>query len=306
MVLERQLFSVRIQSPLAQTIRSIGMGLVGGLIVSVLAGGLGIVVQVPSLWILWILAVCLALIKLRFLCFAYAAGLLTILHGIARVFPEGAGDQGLGMLLSWLRDADPVPILALDALLHLVEAMLVRWNAGRDASPLFIEGRRGRIIGAYQLQSFWLTPLFLLVQTTPESGMTGMLYPGWPLFANDVAAFGIMFLPAVTGFSDITQTMTPWRKARDIAKQLVLYAVILLALAYLSVLWPPLSLAAALFALFGHEGLFWLSRRAERQQTPYFIQSSSGVKIMAVIPGTPAEEMGILPGEIVVKVNGYQ
>ncbi|MCK9927657.1 hypothetical protein MXD62_10815, partial [Frankia sp. Mgl5] len=108
-VLERQLFSVRIQSPLAQTIRSIGMGLVGGLIVSVLAGGLGIVVQVPSLWILWILAVCLALIKLRFLCFAYAAGLLTILHGIARVFPEGAGDQGLGMLLSWLRDADPVP-----------------------------------------------------------------------------------------------------------------------------------------------------------------------------------------------------
>ncbi|MGG1223855.1 PDZ domain-containing protein [Brevibacillus formosus] len=303
MNLERQLFSARIQSPLLSTIRAVGMGLVGGLLISLLSAGLGVVVQAQDLWILWGLALILALIRLRFLCFAYAAGILAILHAITQVIPPVTDVPGLSFVWEMIRQAKPLPLLALVAVMHLIEAMLVRWNGGRDASPLFVEGQRGRIVGAYLLHSFWLTPAVLFVQMEPGA-MSGALYPGWPFFSPGAASFGLMLLPTVTGFSDMTQTMTPYRKATQVAKNLMLYAIILLGLCALAAWFYPLILLAAIFALFGHEALFFWSQYQERKRSPYFIQSSRGVKVMGVIPGTRAEEIGITPGEIIVKVNG--
>lgn len=303
MNLERQLFAVRIQSPLLQTIRSVGMGVTAGLLISLLAGALGVVVQVQDLWLLWGLAILMALIRLRFLCFAYAAALLTILNGIAQLIPTWGSVPGIGPVWEMIGQAKPLPLLALVAIMHLMEAMLVRWNAGRDASPLFVEGKRGRIVGAYLLHSFWLTPLVMFVQLD-NGALSGSFYPGWPFFSPEASTFGLMLLPTVTGFSDMTQTMTPRKKSLQIARNLAGYAVILLALTVLAVLVPPLLIIAALFALFGHEALFFKSQIQERQSSPYFIQSSRGVKVMGVIPGTRAEEIGIVPGEIIVKVNG--
>ncbi|NGQ95684.1 PDZ domain-containing protein [Brevibacillus sp. SYP-B805] len=304
MVMERQLFAVRIHAPLLQTIRAVGMGLAGGAAASVAAGALGIAVQERDLWMLWMLAAALALFRLRFLCMAYAAGILTLLHGMALLLPAPSSQQGIGVVVGWLRDVAPVPLLGMVAILHLAEALLVRWNAGRDASPLFLEGKRGRIIGGFQLHSFWLTPLVLLVPVAPGSGWSGALFPGWPLFAPETDSFALLLLPAVTGFSDITTTMVPVHKARVIARQLAWYALVLLAVSYASVWVPPLTVVAALVAIVGHEGLFWLSQRREKNAPPAFIQSADGVKVLAVIPGTPAEEMGIKPGEVIVKVNG--
>jgi hypothetical protein len=303
MNLERQLFAVRIQSPMLQTIRSVGMGITAGLLISVLAGALGVVVQVQDLWLLWGLAIVMALIRLRFLCFAYAAGLLTLLNGIAQIIHVGNTVPVIGPLWEMLGQAKPLPLLALVAIMHLMEAMLVRWNGGRDASPLFVEGKRGRIVGAYLLHSFWLTPLVMFVQMD-NGAISGSIFPGWPLFWPEASTFGLMLLPTVTGFSDMTQSMTPRQKSSQIAKQLALYSVILLGLSALAIWLPPLMLLAALFAIVGHEALFYISQVQERKRTPYFIQSSRGIKVMGVIPDTPAEEIGIVPGEIIVKVNG--
>jgi len=304
MNLERKLFSVRLQAPLPQTLRAVGMGLAGGLFISLLVGVLGLVIQERDIWLLWLLAVVLALFQVRYLCLAYAAGLLTLLHSLALMWPAAGQTGGLGQFWLWLGEAKPVPLLALVAVMHLAESFLVNWNGGRDASPLFLEGKRGRIIGGYQLHSFWLTPLFLLVETAPGSGFTSPLYPGWPLFSSELTPYLLVLLPAVTGFSDLTTTMPPRQKAGEIAAGLFWYAIVLLALAYGSVWWPPLMILAALFAFAGHEGLFLLSQRRENRTPPFFIQSPRGVKVMGIIPGTPAEEMGIQPGEVLVKVNG--
>ena len=300
---ERQLFAVRIQTPLLQTIRSVGMGLVGGLLVSVLAAGLGIVIQYQDLWLLWGLALILALFRFRFLCFAYASGVLGLLHGIALAFPGLAELSVLDGLWEMLLAAKPLPLLALVAVMHLGEAMLIRWNGGRDASPLFVAGARGRIVGSYLLHSFWLTPLMLFVQMEPGA-MQGTLYPGWPFFWQEAASFGLLLLPTVTGFSDLTQTTTPYQKASQTARSLALYAIVLLTLTVLAVWAYPLIIAAALFAVVGHEAIFIRSQYQEKRRSPFFIQSPRGVKVMAVIPGTRAAEIGILPGEIIVKVNG--
>ncbi|WP_019123305.1 PDZ domain-containing protein [Brevibacillus massiliensis] len=306
MAMERQLFAVRIHSPFLQTLRSVGLGLVGGMFVSLAAGALGIVVQAGDLWIVWAISIVLICFRVRFLCFAYAVGGLTLLQGLALLWPAGVSVQGIGTVWSWILASKPVPLLAVVALMHFAEAVLIRWNGGRDASPLYLEGKRGKIIGAYHLQSFWLTPLLLLVPMQANSGLALQLFSGWPLFSPGLASsvYGLLLIPAVTGFSDMTQTVTPDQKARETAGPLGLYSLVLLLLAYAAVHVPALSIAAALFAIIGHEGLFRFSQRREQKHAPFFIQSSRGVKVMAVIPGTPAEEMGILCGEVIVKVNG--
>ncbi|MBO8164345.1 MAG: PDZ domain-containing protein [Brevibacillus sp.] len=306
MVIERQLFSVRLSAPLVQTIRAVGWGLFGGVLVSLAAALLGVVVQAADIWLTAFLAIILAFFRLRFLCLAYAAGVLTMLHLLALALPVPEGIPGAGIVWQWVREVEPAPLLALVALLHLAEALLVRVSGGRDASPLFIGGKRGRIIGAYQLQSFWLTPLFLFVPGSAPAGWMDAFYDGWPLFAPDwsSAGFGLLLLPAVTGFSDLTQAMTPRRKVRESSRLLGLYGIILFMLAYAAVWLPPLLLLAALFAVAGHEGVVWYSRRREQELPPYFVPASNGVKVLAVIPGSPADELGILPGEVIVKVNG--
>jgi len=308
MAMERQLFAVRLHVPLAQTLRAIGWGTVGGLLVSLLAAVLGVVVQVADIWLTGFLAICLAFFRLRYLCLAYGAGVLTLLHTAALLWPQPAQLPGtIGTVWGWLLAVQPVPLLALVALLHLAEAILVRAFGSRDASPLFINGKRGRIVGAYQLQSFWLTPLFLLVPTDSPAAWAGTFYPGWPLFSpgwDSAASSALLLLPAVTGFSDLTQAMTPGRKVRESSRFLLLYAILLLGLAYAAAWLPALAVLAALFALIGHEALVWYSRRREQTLPPCFVPSSKGVKVLAVLPGSPADDLGIMPGEIIVKVNG--
>nr|WP_113756194.1 PDZ domain-containing protein [Brevibacillus laterosporus] len=307
MLWERQLFSVRIQSPLAQTLRSVGLGVIGGLFVSVVAGLLGIFIQVSDMWIAWGITLLLAFVRFRFLCLAYGTAIFTGLHGIAKLFPIAGEISGVDKVWGWFAHANPAPILALVALLHIVEAWFIRSHGGRHASPLFVEGKRGRVVGAYQLHSFWLTPVIVLTPVTEGAFTIPALFSGWPLFSLDwaMASLGMLLLPAVTGFSAITKTRTPQAKADSLSKHLLLYSFILLGISYAAVVVPPLVYGAALFAFFGHEWLGWLSSRQEEKLPPYYVPASKGLKVMAVLPGTPAEVMGIRIGEVIIKVNGH-
>ena len=42
----------------------------------------------------------------------------------------------------------------------------------------------------------------------------------------------------------------------------------------------------------------------EASNSPYYVHDERGLRVLAVIPGTPAEAMGIAAGEILHKVNG--
>ncbi len=78
----------------------------------------------------------------------------------------------------------------------------------------------------------------------------------------------------------------------------------MLGVSLLAAWWSPLTLVAALLALLLHEGLSWYSALEERSTSPSFVHPPVGRKVLAVLPGSPAQELGILPGEVLLKVNG--
>ncbi|KGE20445.1 PDZ domain-containing protein [Paenibacillus wynnii] len=296
-VLERKLVHVKLHSWGKETWRTVWTGLVMGLVVSVAAVLLGVSLSSTAVVIIWVVTLLLLLVRVRYLCFAYSIGLIGIIQFIVSFVPKGQSSGWLGGLVNAVREIDVPALLVLTALLHLAEALLVRRQGAKLASPLFLEGKRGKVVGGYQLQAFWPLPLFLLI---PAGAGIGEL-PWHPLLGGGL---GLVSLPVIIGFGEMTQGMLPRHKAARTSGRLLLYSIVLLGLSLLAAWWSPLTLLAALAAVTLHEGLIWWSALEERTTSPIFVHPQHGLKILAVLPESPAQELGILPGEVLLKVNG--
>ncbi|MBR2566732.1 MAG: PDZ domain-containing protein [Paenibacillus sp.] len=296
---ERRLFLVRMQSSITQTIRAVLGGIVIGVMVSIVSLFLGTYVTMGAVISIWIAALVLSLIRIRYLCFAYAAGTLGILQFALNMASSWQPTGVLGQVVETIRALDMPALLVLAAFLHFGEAVLVRMQGVSMASPLLIEGKRGKLVGGYQIQLFWAIPLLILVPTT--GGMAGLAWT--PLF-NAGQSYTLVALPLLLGFSESTQSMMPGRKIQLSSKRLLLYSLALLVFSLLAVWWSPLMVIAAIIAFAGHELLVGYSALEEQQLSPAFVHPQHGLKVLSVIPGSPAAELGIEAGETLYKVNG--
>ncbi|WP_314590311.1 PDZ domain-containing protein [Paenibacillus terrigena] len=301
-MLERKLFSVKMHALGDQLIRTLLGGLLAGIGISLVSAFTGMTLTMEAILLVWFVALILMLFRVRFLCLAYAVGVLGVLQFIADRFPDWELTGFAGSVLTTLRSLDIPALAALVALLHLAEAILIRLQGAKFASPLFVEGKRGKLVGGYQMQSYWPVPLFLMI----PSQTVGSVLPWTPFFGGEAWTNGwmLMAFPVVIGFSEWTQSRLPQEKAKQSSFWLMVYSIVLLGLAFAAGLWSPLMLIAALFAIAMHEWIYWYSTKEEAERSPLYVHDDRGLHILAVIPGTPAQVLGIEPGEIVHKVNG--
>lgn len=301
--LQRQCFHSKLHAGTEAVLASIGWGLVLGVAVSIVIPFIGMKLSLETLLLLWGIALLLMLVRVRFLCFAYASGVIGIAHGLAALLPQKPEIAVLQWFIDTVMDADIPSLLALAALTHGAEAWLIRFQGNRMSTPLFVEGKRGKIIGAYSIQGYWPVPLLMLIPVIGDGGWT---LPWTPLFggAGTGMYWSLIAFPVLIGFSEMTTTMLPQTKARRTASRLLVYAVIVMGLALLSfyVTWF-IAIAAALCILL-HEAMLWISRVEEERNMPLFMHDSRGLRVLAILPDSPAEKMGIKAGEFIRKANG--
>ena len=127
---------------LGSAIRSSLLGILGGLTGSVLLIMLGINLNAIGLAYLWVIALLLILVNPRFLCFSYAAGILS-LASLIFSFPL----------------INIAHLLALVAVLHLIDSLLILLNGHNYPIPLYIE-KKGQVVGGFNLQKFWPYPFW--------------------------------------------------------------------------------------------------------------------------------------------------
>lgn len=301
--LERRLFGIRVTSAEQQTIRSVLYGVLGGIAASLLMAGLGIVLNPTDFIYVWVLAVVLAIFNVRFICFAYAGGILSAISLVLQSLPEfSVAWPWLGSIYTDLRELSISHLLALVAVLHLIEAFLVAMHGKYGASPVVVLGKRGRLIGGFILQKFWAIPLAAVVVT----GTAGFDAPHWWLLLPAASFQGLQVLPvpAVLGYSAVALARHPAEKAARSAKWLAVYAAILLALSIGGSYVNWLLWIAAVFSPLAHELLIWWETTDEKIRQPRFIKPLQGVRILAILPDSPAASMELHPGEIISKVNG--
>jgi hypothetical protein len=300
--LQRKLFFVRFHSFLREWLVTIFAGLGVGLIATLTLFAAGATLQVELAPVLWAVAIVLMLIRLRFVCFAYVIGLIGFAQPVLERMQQWPDQVWVDWLITPILQADLYSLLLLVGVLHLAEALLIRIQGVRMATPLFIMSKRGKVIGSYHLQRFWPVPLIMMAPLADGASL-------WSMWSDPQQLVQVLILlpfPIVIGFSDITITQLPRDKARSISNGLLLYSMLVIGLAILVKLVPLITIFAAVLTILAHEALRWYGRSKENKLLPLYTNSSLGLKILAVLPGSPADKLGILAGETIYKVNGVQ
>lgn len=300
--LQRKMFHVRMYGTVRLAVSRLLAGLAAGAALSVAGLGIGAALNAETLAFVWVAMIVLALLRLRYICLAYGAGAVALLRTLAEwtgVSPDTEPWRGV---LEALLKVDAPGVLLLAGALHIAEGLLVRLQGPKLAVPLFLQGKRGLTKGAYALSGLWPVPLLWLA----PAGAGGFALPWTPLLGLDGANTGwtLLAFPVLIGFSDRTSAHWPEAKAKFDGQMLMIYGVVVAVLAAGAAYWPGVTALAALAAFGLHEGLLLLGRFRESGRAQLYSQDGTGVKILAVLPGTPAAEMGLLAGETIRKANG--
>ncbi|NLO82649.1 MAG: PDZ domain-containing protein [Clostridiales bacterium] len=284
-----------LRSPVStQLVNVVFFGMLIGLIASLLIVLIGITIDYQAVLFVWPLALILMLFNQRYMCFSYAGGIISLAN----------------LLTGWPK-IDVSALIALIGVLHLMESMLILADGHRDSLPVWVEHDKLQPVGAYLLQKVWPIPLVVLVipyagaQLAANGG--GVSMPDWwPLFRsqNVSQVYALFPIVAVLGYGDIAITRLPDERARESGLWLAVYSISVLTLAIVSsrVYW--LKYVAAVSVPLFHELLVIVGKKRQLRGEPAFGVPWVGLRVLEVLPESPAEKMGIKRGDILLNVNG--
>ncbi|MBP1765436.1 MAG: minJ [Firmicutes bacterium] len=296
---QQRMFGVYGYSLFRQIAIAASYGTIGGILASFLLTVVGVTLNQLGLTYIWPVALALMLINMRFLCFAYAGGLVAIAN----------------VLFGW-PEVNVPQVLSLVAILHITESFLIAISGRASAVPLILKRPDGRIVGAFSLQNFWPLPLVLLaVLSVPmaqlEQGMLSMP-DWWPLLPSGVTPkagedlLHLMFpVVAALGYSDMAVSSRPAERRRKSALHLALYSATLLVLALLSVKFSWLQAVAALLSPLGHEFLIQMDNRREMGGQPVFVPPPRGLMVLDTVHDGLAQRAGVRSGDVLLRLGEY-
>lgn len=179
------------RSALLKTIISAAFGIFGGIIVTIIFIYLGVVVDPKEFMYILISAIILSLINPRYMCFAYAGGLLSIIS-IIFDYPK----------------IDVRQIMAIVAVLHMIESILVFLDGNSSNLPTYYN--KGELIGGFNMNRFWPIPFVIFIGDDLIRPIT---------------------LMAILSYGDFTVSSYPRNKTIRTSILLFIYSTILLILA---------------------------------------------------------------------------
>jgi Trypsin-like serine proteases, typically periplasmic, contain C-terminal PDZ domain len=290
-----RMFGVYSYSLYRQVAAAALLGTAGGVIGSFVLAVVGVTLNNLGLEYIWPVVIALMLINLRFMCFAYAGGLVALAN----------------VLFGW-PDINVPQVLALVAGLHVTESILIFISGRYGAVPLILKRDDGRLVGAFTLQNFWPLPLLLLMAFVPAASLEVLNMPDWwpllPMGAQPPGGgewtYRMIPVVAALGYADIAVSSTPAERRRQSALHLAAYSIVLLVLAVLSARYVWLQFFAAILSPLGHELLIRLDNRWEMRGTPRFVPPSRGVMVLDTVAATPARQAGLRPGDVIVGLGG--
>jgi hypothetical protein len=252
---------------------AVGMGILGGILGTVVIMILGIKVNFGDFTYLLPVSFILMLINARYICFAYGGGLL-----------------GIVSLATGVPKLDISSFMAIVGILHLVESVLIWIDGHQHAAPIFLEDKKYGIIGGFILQRFWPIPLIVIMAMIGTMEETGM-----PLHLSMVVA-GL-------GYSDIALSSTPKKKSKTSAIRLLIYSLILIFFSMMAKQYSMFQWVTVIFAPVGHEALVLWGQREEQKKTPLFRHHCRGVTVLDVKKEQQGEKIDLQPGDVILRMN---
>ncbi|SDM20152.1 PDZ domain-containing protein [Sediminibacillus halophilus] len=297
---ERSQFGLKVFDVFSEAKNTWSVSLIGGILLSLAAVGGGIVFSYPVLLLVSAMMILLSISgRFTLLSAAYTFGFSYLILLIAPPLIAEYTD------LAWTMDLQSLNFTGLALLLSaflLIEALLFLRITSRATYPELVKGNRGKWVGRHRLKKMAVIPFFTLV----PSGIIEPFADWWPVLHIQGESFGLILLPLLTGLEQVVKGTKPVHAAKRIGRSVLILAFLTLGLAIGSYFEPFLSLAAFGVALIGREWISFRFREMDKQEQPFFHPSEKGLLILGIIPGTPADQLGMLVGETIERANGQQ
>ncbi|WP_068673606.1 PDZ domain-containing protein [Oceanobacillus sp. Castelsardo] len=275
------------------------IAIISGIIVSVITLGTGMVLNYETIIILSIITILLSItISFTMLSPIYTIGITYLLF---LFLPYVWKDTEL-FGISFTLETNFTVLSILLGLFLVVEAVLVKSMKRNRTYPSISLSRRGIWVGQHRLKRMAVIPFFMLIPT----GNIVPIAPYWPVVTFGDESFGIVLIPFIIGFDYIAKGHMPKQAAGKLSKYIMLLGLAIIAIAVGGIFIHWLSFVALIVAILGKEYIHYRYRYGDKVRLPYFHPENDGLKIVSIIPGTPADRSGLLVGEIIAKVNGVR
>ncbi|WP_456273296.1 PDZ domain-containing protein [Bacillus sp. AK031] len=193
-------------------------------------------------------------------------------------------------------------VVVLLGTLLLIEGVLISHSAWKKTSPRLIKSSRGLKVGAQEGKKLWVVPMFLLMPI----GTLDMPWGWWPVFTIGSQTYSIILFPFLLGFRQLVRSTLPQISIKETGNRVFWLGALVLTIAVAGFFAPVISIAGAAIAVIGREWMAYRQRVQDSERSYFFSRNSQGLMILAILPGSPAEKMSLVSGEIISKVNGFR
>lgn len=280
LITEKKVSGARIHSPASLLIKTMFWGLLMGILFSLASIAFRFSINQDEVILVWFFTLFFACFGFRFLCFSNVVGCVSLLHLIMKQFAhrlDGLSSHPLGGQLLQFSVLDWLWVITW---LHLAEWLLIRFNGLEGRQIITVSHPSGQRVNGYRLNRIWPIPALLFTTN------------GW------------IPLPLLAGFASYNLSK-PIEQQKRLASTYALLHAAGLAMGLSLVSISSLSLwFVSLWALLGQELLFQYQKWREKRLPPLFTSNQLGLKVLEVVPYSPAAQLGIRPGFILQQANG--
>lgn len=290
--MQKAIMGREIDSPLELTLSQIVLGVFAGLISSIIFSYLGIVFYDNyAIYIMFLFSMVLGFFNRRFICFSYSVPVV----GILSIVLNSAGYKEVNI--------DITALVTMIGVLHVVEALLTVLDGSKGSIPIFTQ-KNDKIMGGFVLRRNWIVPLSVLIFSS--SGNILKLPSLWPLINTDVLKnmlFAFAPFVSIMGYSSITFTKTRKEKTALSGISIFFYGIFIICIAQVANINIFFKCWVLFMVPIAHEFIFIFWNYMELKGKAKFVSDDEGMMVLAVVPDSPAEKMGIRCGDKLIEVD---
>ena len=278
-------------------------GYLWAIILSVITVGVGLVFPISWLYIFSVWMILFVLI------FMYQVGstIYAIALGVVTLYMMHVYNWSYDFL-SWemtgynLMNEAIVSIAILAGLLLIVEGALIQKHGANHASPRLVKTARGIEAMEYVTKRLWLLPILLVV----PGDVINSYIPYWPQFTLGESTFSLILFPFVIGFQQKSRHTLPVHFFPRYGKKVWQLGIVVTIIGAIGFVMPLISAIAIALGVLVRLLISYIEYKKETSGVFAVSPQSNGVMIAGVLSDSPADKMGLLIGERIIKVNGQK
>lgn len=295
---ERRLFGTKVFNLFSEWQYTLKLSILLGVLLSILTIGIGVTFTREMILILSIVTILLSLtFNLTSLSASYTLGLTYI----AMLFLPLLLKNEFFTIESFI-NIHFISIIVLLGFLLIIEAIFISRVKRNELFPRLTLSQRGLWVGEHRIKRLTMIPFFVLV----PNGIITPFDSYWPYLNIGDQTYHFILIPFILGFNFKNVSSLTGETIRIIARRISLLGFIVVLLAIGCIYVPILSPVAVLCAIVGREAIFYRQRMNDKKGIPYYAPQQIGLRVIQVIPNGPADRLGVLAGETIVKVNNIK